>query len=241
MHGDTFEAKFQQLCGSAPILPTQYNRTLELIHVLATPGKSVSNATSFLNCQSWEEFPKLVAMVASVSALLSMNDNARRLFWRVLHAPQLQQLIVWNDLKRAITEGQHTSLFLGLTEAATTCSTETIRKIHLPLFSPSENLLAWDYPPGVLNALQRLNPTALTVQLWSAGSIPLQAAYLGLGNLGWTSYTDPDTREAVQNNLDAILGNPQNKFLGFSVGNNSFFDDVPLVSNDIPPPFRTSL
>ena len=243
MYGDTFTTKFKELCGSsavAPELNKLYNRTLVLIEVRGRTGGTLDHVNNPHDCQDWTQFPELKVMVASVSGLLSMTDDARRLFWNVLHAPQLQQLIVWNDVARVIRADEHAALFLGLVEVVNRRrDSDAVRltKIHLPLFNPSENRHAFAYPPGVLTALQGLNPTALTVQLLSAqlppavpGQVPLRARYLGLGNLVWD--VSEDMRDTLESNLQTILDDHQNKFIGFSVAHVNL-RDVPMVVRDV--------
>ena len=178
-------------------------------------------------CKDWSTFQKLVVVVASAQALAEMKDADCRMFWRVLSAPKLQQLIVWNDVrapKVTWDEGRFNAMFRGFVEAASQCPDSKLRRLHLPLFHSLPSERVYNYPPYVLARAQRLSQTSLTVQILSdqaphePGRGPLKAQYLALGSLNWNlSNMERLQLENVADHVKEVINNGDNQFLAFGL------------------------
>ena len=139
-----------------------YSNSLEVIEVKPRSKRPVnSQDTGGLHtvvgnpCVDWSVFEKLLVVVASAQALAEMNDADCTMFWRVLSAPRLQQLIVWNDVRtpqelRRWGRRRFKAMFRGFVEAAIQCPEFKLRRLHLPLFHAIPNENVYNYPRGVL-------------------------------------------------------------------------------------------
>ena len=108
MYSHTFATKFKQMCGSSHHDDALRPYSEQVAFMEFKEDRLQQNQNAVIpdadrgvppesQCQDWSTFTRLVVVVASVDALTAMNDEDCALFWKVLHAPNLQHLVVWDD------------------------------------------------------------------------------------------------------------------------------------------------